>query len=330
MRFAVAAVVLGTVLAGACGGDDDGDGDAVDAAQPDAGAADAPGPDAGLAPELLALRARTGPSGLAPLVIEVHGKDAQSDAQFLQVELLDVNGTPIPIGGSSVFVFPADDEGFVGQAEFTETVTIAMGQGLVDSISAARVALVDAPGHKSAPMNVAPERAPSVHLAGGACGSGKDWCTNELACVMGVCEASAAQTAACAAADAAPITATTTVMTELPMEGPDNFEGTCPFQHRWGDRVFRVDLAAPATLRVATDVPPSGATLDTYVYLRTACLDASSELACNDDIDFGAGNYRSEIVESLGAGTIYVIVDGSAMSGGTVPYGPVGVTIEIQ
>ncbi|MBK9035420.1 MAG: PPC domain-containing protein [Myxococcales bacterium] len=68
--------------------------------------------------------------------------------------------------------------------------------------------------------------------------------------------------------------------------------------------VFTVDHTV--TLDATTDDPAT--TLDTVLYVRSACQDPTTELACADDL--GATNPRSHLTVALPAGTYYLIVDG--------------------
>jgi hypothetical protein len=54
----------------------------------------------------------------------------------------------------------------------------------------------------------------------------------------------------------------------------------------------------------------TGSDFDTVMYARTSCLDETSELDCNDDIDFGAGLSQSRVRLNLEEGqTVYLFVD---------------------
>lgn len=55
-------------------------------------------------------------------------------------------------------------------------------------------------------------------------------------------------------------------------------------------------------------------TADTVMYLLGDCMNPTSELACNDDID--ATNHKSSITASVPPGTYYLIVDNKLAGGG--------------
>ena len=77
---------------------------------------------------------------------------------------------------------------------------------------------------------------------------------------------------------------------------------------------YVITLDRPATLVATTDFP--GTTFDTVLYLRRACTDAATQLACSDDITPGT-NPRSNITVSLAPGSYYLVVDAkTAGSGG--------------
>ncbi len=67
------------------------------------------------------------------------------------------------------------------------------------------------------------------------------------------------------------------------------------------------NLSAPKVIVASTD--DSGTTADTVIDIRSAnCADASSHIACSDDID--SDNTASAITKDLPAGTYYLIVQG--------------------
>ncbi|MBP6847173.1 MAG: hypothetical protein KA201_25660, partial [Kofleriaceae bacterium] len=75
---------------------------------------------------------------------------------------------------------------------------------------------------------------------------------------------------------------------------------------RGAETAYLVTVDHPVTLDATTDVLAT--TLDTVLYVRSACQDPTSELACADDV--GAGNPRSHLTVALQPGTYYLIVDG--------------------
>ncbi len=68
--------------------------------------------------------------------------------------------------------------------------------------------------------------------------------------------------------------------------------------------VIRIDR--PMTLVASTDYP--GTTIDTVLYVRRACTESSTQVACSDDV--GGTNTRSSLTASLQPGSYFLIVDG--------------------
>ncbi|MEZ4399059.1 MAG: hypothetical protein R3B06_03525 [Kofleriaceae bacterium] len=68
--------------------------------------------------------------------------------------------------------------------------------------------------------------------------------------------------------------------------------------------VFTVDH--PVTLDAST--VDASTTLDTVLYVRTACQDPATELACDDDV--ATGDVRSHLTVDLMPGTYFLVVDG--------------------
>jgi hypothetical protein len=94
-----------------------------------------------------------------------------------------------------------------------------------------------------------------------------------------------------------------------------------------GDRTFVVTLRREATLEIElTDVDPDRE-VDTVVYVRTACDDGSSQLACDDDVRCFEStvpesecngdweNRQSRIEVTLEPGTYYIVADAFASPG---------------
>jgi hypothetical protein len=176
---------------------------------------------------------------------------------------------------------------------------------------------------------------------GEACAPGVDLCPADYLCLDPAggtdttCVSRAAlAAAACAAVDATPgHAASGSFPVVIPAGAPDVFSGTCAFQPGLGETVVKILVAGPWHVRLTarTDVPPSPANLDSYVYLRATCTDPGSERGCQDDIEPFAGNYRSSLtVDDLAPGTYYLFVDGSAESAGYTAHGDVGVQLDFQ
>ena len=80
----------------------------------------------------------------------------------------------------------------------------------------------------------------------------------------------------------------------------DNLEGSCGGSG--GDRVFEFTVST----EVVFSAEASG--FDTILYIRTACNDEDSELACNDD-NAPPGGSGSRVDASLDPGTYYLVLD---------------------
>jgi len=84
-----------------------------------------------------------------------------------------------------------------------------------------------------------------------------------------------------------------------------SFEGSCA--GRGADRVYALDVTAPSRARVRMQ-----STHDGVVYLRSACADPSTEIACNDDF---RDTRHSLATATLQPGRYYVFADGYAAVG---------------
>ena len=108
---------------------------------------------------------------------------------------------------------------------------------------------------------------------------------------------------------------TGTAILPLPMTGtatgtasattPGNVASTT-CNGRGAETAYVFTVTGAVTLDATTDV--AGTTLDTVLYVRRACQDPMTELACADDV--AAGNSRSHLTVDLTPGTYYLIVDG--------------------
>jgi hypothetical protein len=87
----------------------------------------------------------------------------------------------------------------------------------------------------------------------------------------------------------------------------DRFQASCGGQARSPDMIYRLQIRRRSLVRLSSE--QTG--WDGVIYLRRDCLDAVTELGCNDD----AGDNRHSLVETiLEPGTYYVFVDGYAES----------------
>ncbi len=87
----------------------------------------------------------------------------------------------------------------------------------------------------------------------------------------------------------------------------DYFQATCAGGARGPDRLFRIDVPQRSRLRVRENSDHDGA-----LYIRSACEDPTSEIACNDDFgDIG----RSSVTAVVDAGRYFIVSDGFSSSG---------------
>ncbi len=90
----------------------------------------------------------------------------------------------------------------------------------------------------------------------------------------------------------------------LDTTGSENdYEASCGSTSRSGDQVVFLQLTAPALVTAET----TQSTFDTTLYLRSACDDAATEIACNDD---GGEGSQSLLSQQLEAGDYFIFVDG--------------------
>lgn len=84
--------------------------------------------------------------------------------------------------------------------------------------------------------------------------------------------------------------------------GTDEFHASCAGGARSAETIYRLQLRRRQLVRLSLDTAFDGA-----LYLRSQCLDESSEIACNDDHQ----DTRHSLIETtLNPGTYYVFVDG--------------------
>lgn len=95
--------------------------------------------------------------------------------------------------------------------------------------------------------------------------------------------------------------------------GPDIFRASCANRAPGPDHVYRLEVPQESRLQLSQETDYDG-----VLYLRRACAEASTEVACNDD----AGDIQhSRINTVLPAGTYYVFTDGfSAGSAGNFTF----------
>lgn len=86
--------------------------------------------------------------------------------------------------------------------------------------------------------------------------------------------------------------------------GANRFQATCAGNAASNDLVYRLVLTRRQRVRITSEQQYDGA-----IYLRTSCLDQSTEIACNDD----SGDNRHSLIETeLDRGTYFLFIDGFA------------------
>ena len=99
----------------------------------------------------------------------------------------------------------------------------------------------------------------------------------------------------------------------------DRFQASCGGEARSPELIYRLQIRRRSLVRLSSE--QTG--WDGVIYLRRDCLDAVTELGCNDD----AGDNRHSLVETiLEPGTYFVFVDGYAQGN----QGPFTLDVDIQ
>jgi hypothetical protein len=250
------------------------------------------------------------------------GGDPDGDAVALHVDFLDAAASVVL---SAERGLPSS---VAGQTSFGPLVGFAQ-DGLLDVVPSATQAtgtLIDGAGLDSAAVTVPLTPIP-IRRLGEACDPAGllDACQGEALCTSGSCLEPSSVADACAAAQG--ISGSTLFATTL-SPGAGTFEGSCAYGRGFTEIVYRVTLAQPSDLRVSTTPMPSSTALDTALYVRSSCADPGTQIACNDNS--APDDVRSTLqLVDLPAGDLFVFVDGSRSGDGFVPFGPVGVDIEI-
>jgi hypothetical protein len=86
------------------------------------------------------------------------------------------------------------------------------------------------------------------------------------------------------------------------MTSTDQFQASCAGGAASNDVVYRLTLPRRQIVRLSLESDYDGA-----LHLRRSCVDATTELACNDDLN---DNRHAFIETTLDAGTYFVVVDG--------------------
>ena len=243
------------------------------------------------------------------ITLYLSARDAQGDWKNLSLVYKDVGGVVLDSSDYSM----TENWGLPTLTENAISLSVPMGTASVDAT------LTDSTSLTSAKVNV--PLTPWVSL-GQTCDArlaSPDQCLDDLVCVGAVCAASTEAASACALA--------TTLGLDAPVNGiasdllTDTFEGSCHYDRNGNDKVYRAVLPALSGNAIAWDLVGSTANpsvlysslsqLDTYLYVRAACADPTTELACADDI--ADTDLRSEVVATnLAPGVYYVFLDTSS------------------
>ena len=256
--------------------------------------------------------------GTSEFVVLGTGMDPDGDASSYSFELLNAAGAVIAPSDTGPFVIDFDVPQY-GASFSNARLTMALADyedAVATGIAAAssiRISVVDSFSMQSATRMIPISNATEVAL--GATCDATHLCAAPNECIAGICEVSAAVSAACADARAitltAPIGGTPSVRSETVTLSASGGALLSPECMGVGDeQVFSVTVPAGASdLIVTTNVPETMS--DTVLASRTVCSDAATETACNDDYP-GApdGDYRSEIqLSAPGASTQTIIVN---------------------
>jgi hypothetical protein len=271
---------------------------------------------------------------LADSYVEATGMDAGGDARGVALNFYGPDGALLDIYGDGaatedgdvylVFFDPAPTTAdYVGRA----VVRGAEGNlaGYLRSVGATEAGfrVFDEAWALSTPRRVTIAEAELVGF-GEACDTTRV-CRPEMTCISGTCGVSGPVATACGGAidlmvPAPEGTATSITRTGSVGAGRGNFAPDCVSNANataGAETIYAVTVpeGVTADLLVTTDLPGTGGS-DTIVYVRGACPDSGTELACNDDVR--AMNLRSAVeARDLGAGTYYILVEqyGGLMSG---------------
>jgi hypothetical protein len=272
-------------------------------------------------------------------LISATGTDSGADARGVALNfygpggaLLDIYGDGEATEDGDVFLVFFDPE--PDTADFTGNAIVRGADvnlaGYLRAVAVggqARFRVFDAVYAMSDPLMVPIMEAMPVG-EGEACG-GDRVCRPEMSCVADVCAATGAVATACGGAIALDVPLDGTmplIQMGTTGAGLGNFAPatTCvpdPQGAIGAETIYAVTIPADTTadLIATTNLTGTGTT-DTIVYVRSACPDSGTVLACNDDR--AGGDVQSDIyAPSLTAGTYFIFVEryGGLMSG-TIPH----------
>jgi hypothetical protein len=272
--------------------------------------------------------------------IAASGMDADADVRGVALnfygpagELLDIYGDGAATEDGDVYVvfFDPTPTGtdYAGQAVVLGSQVNLAGYLRAVGATAAGFRVFDEAWALSAPRRVDIAEATLVGF-GEECDATRV-CRPEMTCVAGICGATGPIGGACGGAIDLMVPAPTEGMaTSITRSGTTGAgEGNFAPRECVGDAnatigaetIYRVTVpeGITADLLVTTDLPGTGMT-DTILYVRGACPDSGSQLACSDDIR--SGNLRSAVeVRDLAAGNYFVFVERyGGLASGSIPH----------
>lgn len=269
-------------------------------------------------------------------VISVAGVDDDGDARGVLLnfynsvgQMLDIYGDGQATDLGSAFPIPFDPAPTT--PEYGASITVPGAQvNLAGYLRAAAVGghatfrVYDAAFALSEPLTVEIVEADLVGF-GEVCDA-THVCYPEMTCIAGTCGATGPVARACDNAIELAVEPGGTLERDgVTGQQYGNFapQETCvssPNATIGAEAVYSVTIPAGVTADLLATTAPGPASTDTVLYLRSACPDSGSELACNDDIS--GSNPRSAIeVEDLGEGTYFIFVERwGGLAEGTIPH----------
>ncbi len=141
-------------------------------------------------------------------------------------------------------------------------------------------------------------------------------CADGLMCTSGSCAALPAATAECAAAIEFPITTPTVGTPTMAAVAGTTTAGTGVFAASCAattgkEVIYHMTIPAGTYDLALTTAPGTATTSDTVLYIRSACVDATTELmgGCNDDIMYPANVRSAFTITSIPPGDYYIFVE---------------------
>lgn len=230
-----------------------------------------------------------------------------------RAELLDAAAMPVDVNADGAAdVLGGAFLGTVMGSPFTAYDHYNALRALLSGAAVTQLSVVvtDEFGLGSAPLVIAVSPALG---AGATCGD-MAYCAVGLECASMLCAGIAPVATACGSATAITIATPTTTTTSAMVSGtvPTGagvLAASCT-RAQEGEALYTVVVPAGAFDLLATTAVSGTGTTDTVLSMRANCVDPTTELACNDDIDYAAGTYTSRIeARDVAAGTYALIVE---------------------